>query len=344
MIHMDLQARLSDTQQPPLVIAEAADAHYGSLSRAKEMVGAAFEAGADVIKFQHHLPSEEMLREIPLSSNMKEPLWDFLETNALSIDEHVELASFCSSVGITFACTPFSLQAAREIEEGVQPLFYKIGSGEMLDFPTLAEIAAFGRPMFVSTGMSTVEEVDEMYEFLSPLVKDLTLLNCTSAYPTDPSEMHLGFLTEMQVRYPGATIGHSEHSASNHFSLAAVALGARVIERHVTIDASLSGPDAEVSLTFDDLSRFIQEVREVHASLTVPKKIQPGEKETRLWAHRSLVYLEDLPAGHILNGSEFWGKRPGTGIPARQRDLFVGKTLRRDVLHDTLLGRLDFLD
>jgi len=129
MIHMDLQARLSDTQQPPLVIAEAADAHYGSLSRAKEMVGAAFEAGADVIKFQHHLPSEEMLREIPLSSNMKEPLWDFLETNALSIDEHVELASFCSSVGITFACTPFSLQAAREIEEGVQPLFYKIGSG-----------------------------------------------------------------------------------------------------------------------------------------------------------------------------------------------------------------------
>ena len=337
-------ARLSDSKTPPLIIAEAADAHYGDLSRAKDMAAAAKDAGADVIKYQHHIPSEEMLRDIPQSSNMAEPLWDFLVKNALSISEHVELEKYCRNIGITYACTPFSLTAAKELEATVSPGFYKIGSGEMLDFPTLEEVAKLGKPMIISTGMSTVDEVDEMYNFMATRATHLVLMNCTSAYPTRPEDMHLSFISEMKKRYPKAIIGHSEHSRANHFSLAAVAMGARVIERHVTIDESLSGPDADVSLTFPQLKEFIEQVRELSVALNVPKVIQEREHEIREWAHRSLVYLADFEEGHIVAEKDIWGKRPGTGIPSRHRADYIGKTLKRSVKSDTLLTDDDFVE
>lgn len=336
--------RLQSRTTPPLIIAEAADAHYGDMARAKEMALAAKNAGADVIKYQHHIPAEEMLQDIPRSSNMTEPLWDFLMRNALSISQHVELEKFCRDVGITYACTPFSFAAAEELEAEVAPLFYKIGSGEMLDFPTLAGIAAFGRPMIISTGMSTVDEVDEMYKFMAGRTNHLVLMNCTSAYPTRPEDMHLSFIAEMKQRYPKAIIGHSEHSRSHHFSLAAVAMGARVIERHVTVDESLSGPDADVSLTFPQLKEFVDQVKELSVALNVPKVIQEREYEIREWAHRSLVYLSDFEEGHLLSESDIWGKRPGTGVPSRRRADYIGKRLKRAVKSDTLLSDEDFVE
>ena len=338
----NLNRTLNDFGRSPIIIAEAADAHYGDLPRAKEMASRALEAGADVIKFQHHIPDEEMLREIPMSSNMKEPLWDFLERNALTLSQHVELSNYCHEIGITYACTPFSLAAARELESSVAPLFYKIGSGEMLDFPTLERIAAFGRPMFVSTGMSTPEEVDELYAFLRPKVETLVLLNCTSAYPAEPSEIHLAFITQMRNKYPDAIIGHSEHSKAPHFSLAAIALGARVIERHVTIDPNLEGPDDDVSMTFEDLAVFVSQARELSEALAVQKAIHPREREIREWAHRSLVYTESLEPGDVLESKFLWSKRPGTGVPARYRDQFVGRRLVKAVKANSLLSPGDF--
>lgn len=340
----DLMVHASDTSRPPIVIAEAADAHYGDLERAKAMAAAARGARADVIKFQHHIPEEEMLRDIPISSNMREPLWDFLKRNALSIEQHVELRAYCDEIGITYCCTPFSLAAARELEAQVDPPFYKIGSGEMLDFPTLAGIATFGKQMIVSTGMSTVDEVDETYDFLSSLGNPFALMNCTSAYPPGADDMHLSFIGEMRDRYPRAVIGHSDHTPSHHFSLAAVALGARIIERHVTLDASLPGPDADVSLTFPQLEDFIAQVEDLSIALNTPKRIQEREHEIRRWAHRSLVYLRDLPAGHVISEDDIWGKRPGTGLPARTRGLFIGRRLARAVEADTLLSDADFTD
>lgn len=337
-----LVERLADFGGPPIVIAEAADAHYGDMRRAKKMAQSALAAGADVIKFQHHIPHEEMMREIPMSSNMKEPLWDFLERNALTLSQHVELADYCKQIGITYACTPFSFAAARELESSVAPLFYKIGSGEMLDFPTLERIAAFGRPMFVSTGMSTPAEVDELYAFLRPKVETLVLLNCTSAYPAEPSEIHLAFIAEMRDKYSDTIIGHSEHSKAPHFSLAAIALGARVIERHVTIDPNLEGPDDDVSMTFEDLAVFVSQARELSEALAVQKAIHPREREIREWAHRSLVYTASLEPGDVLESEFLWSKRPGTGVPARYREQFIGRRLARAVKANSLLSPGDF--
>lgn len=337
-----LTERLADFGSPPIVIAEAADAHYGDMRRARRMAESALAAGADVIKFQHHIPYEEMLREIPMSSNMKEPLWDFLERNALTLSQHVELANYCEQIGITYACTPFSFAAASELELSVAPLFYKIGSGEMLDFPTLERIAKFGRPMFVSTGMSTPEEVDELYAFLRPKVEVLVLLNCTSAYPAEPGEIHLSFITEMRDKYPDAFIGHSEHSKASHFSLGAIALGARVIERHVTVDPNLEGPDDDVSMTFGDLATFVSQARELSKAMSVQKVIHFREREIRQWAHRSLVYTESLEPGDVLEPEFLWSKRPGTGVPARYRNQFVGRRLIKAVKANSLLSPGDF--
>lgn len=347
MTRLDARSLLlgeADVSVGPVVIAEVADAHYGDFGRAKEMVHAAKASGADVIKFQHHLPAEEMLPEIPQSSNMREPLWDFLQRNSLTLDQHVQLAALCSEIGIIYACTPFSARAALELEGAIGPRFYKIGSGEMLDFPTLGLIAEFGKPMVVSTGMSTVDEVDELYRFLKPKVETLALMNCTSAYPASPSEIHLSFVAEMHARYPGVIVGHSEHTKSNHFSLSAVALGATVIERHVTIDSALEGPDSDVSLTFDELEEFICLAREISVALEVPKRVQPGEEEIRSWAHRSLVFLRDLPPGHVLQPGDIWGKRPGTGVPARFREHYVGRQLSRPVHENTLVSDEDFFE
>lgn len=334
--------RVRDKSKPALLIAEAADAHYGDMERARSMIVAAKSAGADVIKFQHHIPYEEMLMDIPMSSNMSEPLWDFLVRNALKIEDHVELESFANAIGITYACTPFSLAAALELEEYVNPVFYKIGSGELSDHPTLLKIAEFGKPMIVSTGMSTIEEIQDTYNLLIDKVPLLILLNCTSAYPPGPEDMHLAFVGEMQKLFPKSVVGHSDHFPTTEFTVGSVALGARVVERHFTIDEGLEGPDDDVSLSVESLTLLAAQIKNLSKGMISQKVVHESEREIREWAHRSLVYLKNLPAGHKLEAGDVWGKRPGTGVPSKYLHDYLGKTLKSDVKKDTLLGVEDF--
>ena len=329
-------------QAKPLVIAEAADAHYGDLGRAYAMVDAARASGADVIKFQHHIPDEEMLRDIPMSQNMKEPLYDFLVRNALSIGEHVSLKRHCDEVGIRYLCTPFSLRAAEELEEHVQPGWYKIGSGELTDLPTLRVIASWGHPIIVSTGMATVSEIGSTYDVLRLLPAPLTLMNCTSAYPPSYSDVKLGFIPEMKRLFSEANIGHSDHTPTIDTSIAALALGVSMVEKHVTIDEDLEGPDQSVSITFQDLARLVEARDRVWAARSDDKQVLPSEEEIRAWARRSLVYLRDLPAGHRIGEGDIWGKRPGTGVPSARMEDFLGCRLLIDARANTLLREEDF--
>jgi N-acetylneuraminate synthase len=324
------------------VIAEAADAHYGSIERAKQMIDKAKWAGADAIKFQHHLPDEEMLPSTPMSSNMTEPLYEFLLRNALSISQHSELEQYSIEAGIQYLCTPFSYAAALELENTLNLPVYKIGSGEMNDFPTIEKIAQFGKPLIVSTGMSFLEEVDETYDFLNKLDVDFALLNCTSAYPPKASDLRIGFTREMIRRYPKALIGFSDHSDNLNSSIAAISLGAKIIEKHVTIDSELSGPDAEVSISFEALRDLVEVSDFLAQALGSEKTVSPSEIEIRSWARRSLVYTQDLKIGEALKEGDIWGKRPGTGVPSRKLGDYLGKTLIRDVEKNTLLSDDDF--
>jgi len=325
------------------VIAEAADAHYGSLDRAKEMVIQAKIAGANAIKFQHHIPDAEMLRDIPLSGNMKEPLYDFLVKNALKIEQHVELNSFCIQNSIDYLCTPFSLKAALELESNIDLPAYKIGSGEMLDHPTIKEIMKFGKPMIISTGMSTIEEIDLTYEIVKNHTPGLVMMNCTSAYPPNYSDIHISFTKDMVNRYPKAIIGFSDHSPGLEVVLAAFVLGAKVIEKHITLSHELSGPDQSVSIDFQDLKKMIEQLTNLGIALKSKKEIHPTEIEIRSWAHRSLVYNYDLKKGEKLKKGDIWGKRPGTGVPSRFINDYTGKILKQDVFQNTLLADEDFV-
>lgn len=322
-------------------IAEGADAHYGSVERAIKMCESAKSCGANAIKFQHHIPDEEMLPDIPQSSNMKEPLYDFLMRNALTINQHREIAHYCKEIGLEYLCTPFSWKAALELEEFISPRMYKIGSGEMTDLPTLRLIAGFKKPMIVSTGMSEVSEIQETYKELVDLVPNLILMNCTSAYPPKIGDVKLGFITTMQGLFPKAVIGHSDHTNSIYTSLGAIALGAKVIEKHVTVDKSLVGPDQEVSIDFNEFNQMVLGGRIISKSLSNEKKILDSEKEIVQWARRSIVYLKNKEVGEIIEAEDVWGKRPGTGVPSKFMNQVLGRKLKRSVKANTLLNLED---
>jgi N-acetylneuraminate synthase len=328
--------------QGVFVIAEVAESHYGEFDRAVEMIKLAKKSGCSAVKFQHHLPSEEMLPDVPMSKNMKEPLFDFLTRTALGIENHIKLKKFCDEIGIIYLCTPFSRQAAEELEEFVKPVAYKIGSGEMTNHPMLLAISKFNKPMIVSTGMSEIWEIKETYDLLIDKVPELILTNCTSAYPPNEGDVNLGFIPEMIKIFPKSIIGHSDHTNNIYTSIGAVALGARVIEKHVTIDETLIGPDQDVSISFSQLTDLVTAVKYVYKSLGAQKTLLESEREIQAWARHSLVYLCDLKSKSVIEPGSIWSKRPGTGVPAKRLQEFIGKKLTRDVKANTLLSEQDF--
>jgi N,N'-diacetyllegionaminate synthase len=177
-----IQGRKIGEGHPCFIIAEGCDNHLGNMDTAKEMIRQSKAAGADAIKFQHHLPDEEMLRDgVPMSANFNMPLYEFLQLYALTLDQHRELKQYCDELGIIYLCTPFSTKAALEIQDFV-PAF-KIGSGELTDIPSLKVIAGLGKPVILSSGMSVYEEIDETINALKPINSELMLMNCTSEYP-----------------------------------------------------------------------------------------------------------------------------------------------------------------
>ena len=322
---------------PVYIIAEGCDNHLGSLDTAREMALHAKLAGADAIKFQHHIPDEEMLPDVPMSDNFDISLYDFLKKYALTIKQHVHLKSYCESIGIQYLCTPFSWKAALELNQiGVDA--FKIGSGEMTDIPTLERIADFGKAMIVSTGMSTFDEIDRTYDVLIRKGGPLILMNCVSEYPPVYEDLNLKVILKMIERYPRAVIGHSDHTPDLYTSFGAVALGAKLIEKHVILDKRQPGPDRSVSIDFRELASLVDGIRKIEASLGDEKTVHPKEKKIRDWAFRSLVSTRKISAGESILEDMIWSKRPGTGIPSFLRKKVIGLKAKLDIPANTLLS------
>jgi N-acetylneuraminate synthase len=323
------------------IIAEACDNHLGDIAKAKAMVEEAKRAGADAIKFQHHLADEEMLPDVPMSSNFDIPLYDFLKKYALTLEQHAELKEYAQQEGILYMCTPFSWKAAQEIDSlGVS--VFKIGSGEMTDIPTLKNIAELGKPIIISTGMSTFEEIDRTYEALVEMGASLALMNCTSEYPPLYEDINLGVISRLIERYPEAVIGHSDHTPDNYTCYAAVALGAKLIEKHVILDKAQPGPDQSVSIDFKDLCGLVDGVRKVELALGAEKRIHAQEEPIREWAFRSIVSVKPIKEGESIAKDMIWSKRPGTGIPSWKMDQVIGRIAKRNIPANTMLAWEDF--
>lgn len=328
--NIQIDGRAIGPNEPCYVIAEGCDNHLGNMAVAKEMIRQAKACGVDAIKFQHHLPDEEMLRDqFPTSGNFNIPLYEFLQRYALTLEQHYELFAFAKALGITYLCTPFSLKAARELNEMGLPAF-KIGSGELTDLPTLKAIAAFGKPMILSTGMAEWKEIDETIAALRPINDQIVLMNCVSEYPAKHSDVNLNVIGEISRRY-NVTVGHSDHTPDIYTSIAAVAVGAKLLEKHFILDRRQPGPDQSVSVEAYEFYELVTAVRRVEQALGSDKKVHDLEKPIRAWAHRSVVSLRPISKGSQITADMVWTKRPGTGIPAKHLEEIISRTAACDI-------------
>lgn len=326
----------------PVVIAECCDNHFGKIENAIKMIDLSKKAGAEIVKFQHHLPDEEMLKIVPKSKNFKEPLYEFLKKYALKIEDHLKLLKYCKKKKIQYLCTPFSFKAADELKKiGIEA--FKIGSGEMTDIPSLKRIAKFNLPMIISTGMSTSSEIKETYLELLKINKNLALMNCTSEYPPVYEDINLKYIEKMKKLFPRAIIGHSDHTSGLTTSIGAATLGAKIIEKHVTLDKKKQGPDKDVSITFDQLKELVNSIEVIYKSSGFVKKVNSREIEIRKWAFRSIVSVIDIEKGQIIKQSMIWSKRPGTGIPSKKMDKVLGRKTKRKIPINTLIKWSDLI-
>lgn len=317
-----------------LIIAEAAVEHLGSLNVAKKMIDVGEKAGVDFVKFQLHIQSEEMLAD-------KIHFWggsldEILDKNNLSLDDHKELIAYCSTKNVDYLCTPFSAAAVRLLDQlGV--CGFKMGSGELTNFELLQAIVETGKPVIVSTGMSRIQEIEETVNFLKANSIEVALTHCTSIYPAPPETLNLKLMERFKEKFK-VPVGHSDHSVGIHSSVAAVALGANIIERHFTLSKELKGPDWEVSLEPDMLIDLVRCIRETEMSLGDGiKTITKEEEEVRNWAHHSIVTIREIRAGEVFSRENLSVKRPGGGMPSKDLKNVIGKKASKNISIDVQL-------
>jgi len=334
--HVMLDTREIGPGRPCFVIAEAGINHNGDAVLAAELVDAAARAGADAIKFQTHFPEHEMLRGGATAAYVGESLFDLLTRTALSREAHATLKDLAARKGIVFLSTPFSREAADFLETLGVPAF-KTGSGELTNIPLQRHIARKRKPMIVSTGMSTPDEIDATVRALDEEGATYALMHCTSTYPTPFEHVQLGCIAALQSTY-GVPVGFSDHTLGTAISLAAVARGANIFEKHFTASRSLPGPDQQGSMEPKELEALVKDIRAVEQSLGAAKKIQPGEQDVRNMALHSVVSIRDIEAGRAISAEDVWPKRPGTGIPAARLRGVLGRTARSAIPKDRLIA------
>ena len=322
------------------VIAEAGVNHDGDLRRALALVDAAAEAGADAVKFQTFradaVASAEARNAPYQGAGTQQELLRALE---LSADDHTALVDACASRGVVFLSTPFDEESADLLDELDVPAF-KIASPDVTNLPFLEYVARKGRPVLLSTGMSTLDEVRAAARALAP-APGLVLLHCVSAYPAPAADANLRAMATMREQL-GVPVGFSDHTAGIEVALAAVALGASVVEKHLTVDRGLPGPDHAASLEPDELRALVEGVRRVEAALgDGEKRPAPSEAENRDLVRRSLAARRDLEEGTVLEPAMLTALRPATGIAPAQMPEVVGRRLRRGLLRGELLGPAD---
>lgn len=321
----------------PLVIPEIGINHNGSLETAKEMVRSAHRAGARLIKHQTHVVDDEMsgaARKV-IPGNADVSIYDVMAGCALSEEEEKELKRYTESLGMVFLSTPFSRAAADRLESfGVKA--YKIGSGELNNYPLIDHIAGFHKPMIVSMGMNDIPAIARAVDILEKHGVDYALLHTTNLYPTAPSQIRLGAMQALMKEFPHVPVGLSDHSLNNNACIGAMALGAKVVERHYTDRMDRTGPDIVCSMDEQVLGQLLQAAAEVPQMLGGEKTALPEEQVTIDFAFATVVTIRPIAGGELFTKDNIWVKRPGTGpIPAQRYEELLGRKAARDIPDDT---------
>lgn len=327
----------------PIVIAEIGINHGGSLEVAKLMVDAAYEAGAEIIKHQTHVIEDEMSKEAQkvIPGNADESIYDIMKKCALSEEDEIRLKNYVESKGMIFISTPFSRAAADRLQR-MNVSCFKIGSGECNNYPLIEHIAKFGKPMIVSTGMNNIESIRKTVSIIEKYNVPYALLHCTNIYPTPAHLVRLGAMQELKENFPNAVIGLSDHTINNNACLAAVALGASILERHFTDSMNRIGPDIICSMDPKSLSELIKSSKEIALMRGGKKEAVKEEQPTINFAFATVVAIKDIEQGETLTTDNIWVKRPGTGeIKAEHFNSLIGKKVNKSIKKDTHLSFSD---
>ena len=328
---------------PPVIIAEIGINHNGELQVAKEMIKAAVDAGADIVKHQTHFVDDEMTPEAKTIFPPNDPrsIWDIMDACSLSKEDEVALKSYTELLGCVYISTPFSRKAADFLDEIGVPAF-KIGSGEVSNLALVRHIASFGKPIIMSTGMHSIDTIRPSVQVLIDSGVEFALLECTNLYPSPASNVSLSGITELQKTFSNAYIGFSDHSIGPYMALASIALGACIIERHFTDTRYRKGPDIICSMDPAELRLLKDRSHEIFTALHNKRGRTAEEDEVYKFARSSVVADVDLPKNHVICESDIWARRPGSGeIPGSDFDLVVGKKTNKEITRNTQISWKD---
>lgn len=330
------------------VIAEIGVNHNGSLDQAFQLIDAAVDAKADAVKFQT-FEAEDLVTATAAKADYQQAntgtddtQFEMLKALELSEKEFRQLKAYCEERGIDFLSTPFSEKAVDLLSRiGVDQ--FKVSSGDLTHLGLLEYMAQQGRPIILSTGMGTVGEIEEaLHAIRAGMDVDVSLLHCVSNYPADPEDCNLAAMDTLAQAF-GVPVGWSDHSVGMAISWAAVARGAKIIEKHITLDCSLPGPDHKASMEPVQFKEFVEGIRAIELACgTGLKGPTEAEKRTALLARRSLTSTRNLVKGEVLRAEDVKVVRPGTGLEPKLLHVIVGATLKRHVPADTPLTLEDF--
>jgi len=328
---------------PVFVIAEAGVNHNGKFGLAKKLVKAAKKAGADAIKFQTFSAEDVVTKDAPQAeyqkkNTQKESQFSMLKKLELSDGEFRRIKEYCGRQKIMFLSTPFSEKSA-DFLSSISMAAFKISSGELTNLQFIKHVASFGEPIILSTGMATMEEVREAVRAIYLAGnRQLVLLHCTSNYPAALKDANLKAIVALADEF-GVVVGYSDHTAGIDIAPAAVAIGAKVIEKHLTLDRDMAGPDHKASIEPHQFAQLVDSIRNVEAALGTGKK-QPmaSEKDVMRAARRSLIAKKDIAAGSMISRAMIEIKRPGSGIKPKYLKKIVGRKIQKGVKAGELLA------
>ena len=341
---IEIAGRKIGAEYPPVVIAEIGINHEGSLEVAKEMVDAAFRAGVEIVKHQTHIVEDEMsgAAKKVIPGNADVSIYEIMERCSLNEQEEFQLKEYVESKGMIFISTPFSRAAADRLHQWDVPA-YKIGSGECNNYPLLEHIASFGKPIILSTGMNTIESIAKAVSIFEKHQVQYALLHTTNLYPTPNRLVRLGAMQEMANHFSGTTFGLSDHTLTNHACLAAVALGASILERHFTDHMDRTGPDIVCSMDEENCKALIEGSRIIWEQSGGTKGPAEEEQVTIDFAFATVCSIQTIKKGEVLSMENIWVKRPGTGtILAEHFNSILGRKATRNIENDEQLNWEDF--
>ena len=302
--------------------------HEGDLSKATKMIRDIYHSGCTVVKHQTHIPEDEMIPNDIIPSNANESIWNMMQRCAISEKDERYLKIYTETLDMTYISTPFSREAVNRLER-MNVSIYKIGSGELNNFPLVKHIVSKGKPIILSTGMNDFRTIDKAVELIGDQLH--TILHCVSMYPTPYEKVNLNRMLELGERY-GKPFGLSDHTPTIYTSLAAIALGASVVEKHFTSDKAWAGADIAVSISTEQLQELVAAEDAIARAFI---NSAPDDRRVADFAYASIVSIKDIKAGERFTKDNIWVKRPGGGIPAEYYESLLGLYAKIDIDKDT---------